>query len=74
MCFQVLGADTQNGDRLEGLSLKGSPKGGKQRFQQDLLSLLGMVPDSEEKLQQVICYRTGYEMDKLDMNMDMERE
>lgn len=74
MCFQVLGADTQNGDRLEGLSLKGSAKGGKQRFQQDLLSLLGMGPDSEEKLQQVICYRTGDEMDKLDMNMDMERE
>lgn len=63
----------RNGDRLEGLSWRGSPKGEKQPFYQDMLSVLGMGPDSEEKPQQVVCYRTGDEMDTLDMNMDMER-
>lgn len=42
-------------------------------FYQDMFSPLGMGTDSEERLQQVVCYRDGDETEGLDLQEGREQ-
>lgn len=64
--FQYWELTLRNGDGV-GDGLKESTGGSKEGIKQDLLSILGVGTESEERPQQVICYRVVDETGGLDI-------
>lgn len=63
-----------NKDGLEGRAKEVHGEEGKRVFHQDLLISLGMGAESEERPQQIVCYRAGRETRELDLGERRESE